>query len=167
MMDPAKHERYLHLVFVSGLVFKAIFAAAEIAAGIGSFFVSQPLLMRFADSLTREELMEDPRDVIATYLLNVAQHFSTSTSHFVGLYLTSHGAVKLALIVALLAKKVWAYPIGIFVFGAFVAYQIYRYSSTRSLSLIALTIVDLVVIWLTWHEYRFMRSSEVKTTRAA
>jgi hypothetical protein len=33
---------------------------AEIAAGIGSFIVSQALVMRVARAMTREELSEDP-----------------------------------------------------------------------------------------------------------
>ena len=48
--------------------------------------------------------------------------------------------------------------IGIFaVFGAFIAYQLYRYSYTHEIALILLTVFDLFVIALAWHEYRLLR----------
>ena len=156
-MDPRTRERDLHLLFVWGLVFKAVFAAAEIVAGIGTFFVSQALVLRVARAITREELTEDPRDLVANYLVKAAEHLSGSAAHFVGIYLASHGAIKLALIVALLMRRLWAYPIALVVFGGFIVYQAWRYTTTHAPSLILLTVVDLVVIALTWHEYRYMR----------
>jgi uncharacterized membrane protein len=43
------------------------------------------------------------------------------------------------------------------VFGAFIAYQLYRYSYTHEIALILLTVFDLFVIALAWHEYRLLR----------
>jgi uncharacterized membrane protein len=43
------------------------------------------------------------------------------------------------------------------VFGAFIAYQLYRYSYTHDLSLILLSIFDLFVIALAVHEYRLVK----------
>ena len=157
-MTPRQREKYVHLAFVWSLVFKALFSVAEIMAGIGAFVVSHDTVMRVAQALTGEELGEDPSDLVANYLVKAAKHFSGSAAHFIGIYLASHGAVKLALIVALLMKKLWAYPIAIAVFGGFIVYQAYRYTTTHSPSLVLLTIVDLVVIVLTWHEYRYLRA---------
>ena len=36
-------------------------------------------------------------------------------------------------------------------------YQLFRFRVTHSPWLLALTVVDIVVIWLTWHEYRYLR----------
>ena len=77
--------------------------------------------------------------------------------HFYALYLLSHGIVKCALVVGLLREKLWAYPASIAVFGAFIAYQLYRYSYTHEIALIALSIFDLFVISLAIHEYRLLR----------
>lgn len=155
-MDIQRREKYLHVAFVWGLVFKAVFAVAEIVAGIGAFFVTEDLVTRMARALTREELSEDPGDPIANYVVKAAGQFSGSAAHFIGVYLASHGAIKLALIAALLMKKLWAYPVAIAVFAWFIAYQVYRYSTTHAASLILLTVVDVIVIALTWHEYRYM-----------
>jgi uncharacterized membrane protein len=65
--------------------------------------------------------------------------------------------VKSVLVVGLLREKLWAFPASIAVFGAFILYQLYRYSYTHDLGLIALSIFDLFVIGLAVHEYRLLR----------
>ena len=70
----------------------------------------------------------------------------------------SHGVIKLWLIIGLLRRKLWYYPLAIAVFGLFIVYQLYRYSFTNSVWLLVLSAVDAAVIALTWHEYRYLRS---------
>ena len=65
----------------------------------------------------------------------------------------SHGVVKLWLIIGLLRQKLWYYPLAAAVFGLFIVYQ---YSFTNSLWLLVLSAVDVAVIALTWHEYRYL-----------
>lgn len=151
-------EKYVHLAFDVSLVLKGAFAVAEIMTGIGSYFVTQQFLFRLVERITREELLEDPRDFIANYLFQSAQHFSVSTRHFTTVYLLSHGVVKLWLIIGLLRQRLWYYPVAIAIFGLFIVYQLYRYSLTHSLWLLFITVVDVVVIVLTLHEYRYLRT---------
>ena len=54
----------------------------------------------------------------------------------------------------LLRRKMWSYPASMWVLGAFVVYQCYRYTQTHSPWLIALTVLDIAVIILVWHEWR-------------
>ena len=83
-----------------------------------------------------------------------AQDFSVATQHFYAFYLLSHGVVKLLLVAGLLRDKLWAYPASPVAMTLFIAYQLYRYSYTHGIGLLALTVFDLVVIWLVWHEWR-------------
>jgi uncharacterized membrane protein len=69
-----------------------------------------------------------------------------------------HGIVKTYLIVGLLRDRLWYYPGAIIVFILFVAYQVFRFQITHSVWLLAITVLDIVVIGLTWHEYRYLRS---------
>jgi len=62
--------------------------------------------------------------------------------------------VKIFLVAGLLRNRRWAYPAALAVFGTFILYQVYRFSYTHSLGLVALTIFDLAVMWLIWREYR-------------
>jgi uncharacterized membrane protein len=42
---------------------------------------------------------------------------------------------------------------------AFIGYQLYRIALHPSLGLTALTIVDAIIVWLTWREYRKQRTA--------
>jgi len=152
-------EKTTHALFQLTLLCKAVFAVAEILAGIGAFFVTQQIVFRLVDRLTQLELFQHPHDLIANYLYASAEHFSLSTRNFTAAYLLSHGVVKLWLIVGLLREKLWYYPLAIAVFGLFVIYQLYRFNLSHSPWLILITLVDIVVIALTWHEYRYVRRS--------
>lgn len=154
----ARRERYLHLAFRAALLFKGLFALGEIGTGVGAYVLTTSRIVQLARALTRHELLEDPRDPIANLVLHAAQHLSVASEHFMGLYLVSHGVVKLVLILALLREIIGVYPISMAAFALFIAYQVYRYTLTGSPALIALTVVDLAVIALTWHEYRYLRA---------
>jgi uncharacterized membrane protein len=153
------NEKTTHVLFQLSLLCKAVFAAAETLAGIGAFFVTQQFVFTLVERLTRAGLFQHPHDLIANYLYTSAQHFSLSTRNFTAAYLLSHGVIKLWLIVGLLRERLWYYPLAIAVFGLFVVYQLYRFNLSHSPWLVLITLVDIVVIGLTWHEYRYVRRS--------
>ena len=155
-------EKNIHLIFEISLWLKGVFAVLEIAAGITAYFVSQQLLLGAVQWVTKEEFAEDPRDRVANFLLHSVQHLSIGTQNFAAIYLLGHGIVKLWLIVGLLRQKLWYYPVAIVVFVLFIVYQLYRYTFTHSLLLVLITILDVIVIALTWHEYRYLRGVPVK-----
>lgn len=150
-------EKHIHLFFVVSLWTKGIFALSEIVGGIAAFFVSKQLLVDVALWITRHEFAEDPYDIIANYLLHSVQNLAIGTQEFAAIYLLGHGIIKLWLIVGLLRERLWYYPTALIVFGLFIVYQLYRYTFTHSVLLLLITVVDLVVIGLTWHEWRYLR----------
>ena len=85
------------------------------------------------------------------------QHLSLGAQHFAAIYLVSHGAIKLWLIIGLLREKLWYYPTAMVIFALFIVYQFYHFSFTHSVFLLFITVVDFVVIILTWHEYGYLR----------
>jgi uncharacterized membrane protein len=59
------------------------------------------------------------------------------------------------LVAGLLRNRLWAYPASIGVFTIFIIYQLFRYFfRTHSPLLLGITVVDIIVIWLIYHEYR-------------
>jgi hypothetical protein len=70
-------------------------------------------------------------------------------------YLPSHGVIKLWLVIGLMRGRLQCYPIAISAFAFFIAYQLYRFSITHSIWLLAITAVDVVIV-LTWHQYRYL-----------
>ncbi len=150
-------EKNIHLLFEISLWLKGIFALLEIIAGIAAYFVSQQLLLTLVHWVTKEEFAEDPHDLIANYLLHSAQNLSIGTQDFAAIYLLAHGVIKLWLIIGLLRKRLWYYPVAMFVFGLFIVYQLYRFTFTHSVWLLFITALDVIVIALTRHEWRYLR----------
>ncbi|HKT96245.1 MAG TPA: DUF2127 domain-containing protein [Paraburkholderia sp.] len=148
----------LHLLFELSLWFKAIFALSEIVSGLATWFVPQRLFLTLVLWVTKDEFAEDPHDLVANFLLHTVQHLSVGTQKFAAAYLLGHGAIKLWLIAGLLRERLWYFPTSIIAFGLFIAYQIYRYTFTHSVWLLLITALDIVIIALTWHEYRLLRS---------
>ncbi len=52
--------------------------------------------------------MENPRNFVATHIMNAAQQQSGSTRAFYTFYLISQGLIKAALIVGLLQRNFWS-----------------------------------------------------------
>jgi len=153
----ALDEKTFRLLFRTSLLLKGAFSLLEIAGGILAYFVSQQYLLRLVTMVTQEELTEDPRDFVAQFLVQSAQQLSVSAQHFAAFYLLSHGIIKTVLIAGLLRERLWYYPLSMLVFGIFVAYQLFRFQVTHSIWLMAITILDIVVIAMTWHEDQFLR----------
>jgi uncharacterized membrane protein len=146
------------LLFRISVALKGLHATLEIVGGIALLVVSPAFILRAMELLTQDEVTEDPRDLIANNLHDAARHLSLGSQHFAAYYLLSHGVTKAFLVAALLKGKRWAYPLAVIVFGAFIAYQLYRFTFTHSIGLIALSLFDFAVIWLIWLEYRSLGS---------
>ena len=150
-------ERRIHQIFVVSVLFKGIHAVIEIIGGLALYLTSTATILSWINRFSQGELTEDPHDWIAHQVLKFGQHFSVAEHDFYAFYLLSHGLIKSVLVIGLLREKLWAYPASFAVFGAFIAYQLYRYSYTHDIGLILLSIFDLFVIYLAVHEYRLLR----------
>ncbi len=150
-------EHRIHQVFRFSVVLKGLHALTEIAIGVAFYFISTQTFLNWANALTRTELTEDPRDVVATHILHAAQAMTGATQSFYAFYLVSHGLIKVVLVIGLLKEKLMAYPLSLLALVAFIAYQLYRYSYTHSVGLLILTAFDLFVMVLVWHEWRLLR----------
>ena len=151
------NEQRIHQIFQISVLIKGAFAVIECVAGVAFFLVSTSSIQNLVNMLTQEDLTENPKDFIATHLLAAAQNFSVETKNFYALYLLSHGIVKLLLVIGLLRNKLWSYPASLIVLGLFIVYQLYRFSYTHGAGLMLLTVFDIFVMGLIWHEYRLMR----------
>jgi uncharacterized membrane protein len=156
-LDMRLSERQIHQIFRVSILLKGADALLECLGGIALALMSTSSIVSIVNAITQDELIEDPRDFIATHLLAMAHHFSVQTRNFYAFYLLSHGLVKILLVVGLLKNKLWSYPVSLTVLGLFVVYQLYRFSYTHGFGLIALTLFDIVVMGLIWHEYGLMR----------
>jgi len=154
-----KPKDWLDRVFEIGIILKGINGLAELVGGLLLLFATPGSIRRLAVLLTQGELSEDPHDFIARHLLHTASGLTGSAVLFGAVYLLLHGAVKVVLVIALLLNKLWAYPWMIVVLLIFIGYQLYRIALQPSAGLALLTAFDVVIVALTWREYRRQRPS--------
>ncbi len=151
------NERRIHQIFEVSVLLKGAHAVIECIGGLALYLVSTNAVTALVNMFTQEELVEDPNDFLATQLLGLAQNLSVGTKQFYAFYLLSHGVIKLFLVIGLLRNKLWSYPASLAALALFIVYQLYRFSYTYSFGLIVLTIFDLFVMALIWHEYWLVR----------
>lgn len=126
-------------------------------------FATPASLHHLAFAWTREDLSEDPGDLIATHLLHTTDGLTGNAVLFGAAYLLAHGIVKVVLVIALLLNKLWAYPWMIVVLLLFIGYQIYRIILDPTIGLIALTVFDVIIVALTWREYGHQKRRRLDT----
>lgn len=149
-----KPRDLLDRTFEVGIILKGLDGVAEVIGGLLLLVVSPSTINQIVVRLTQHELSEDPHDYIAEHLLRYAHGLTGAAVTFAAVYLLAHGIAKIVLVAALLRNKRWAYPWMIALLLAFIGYQLYRIALKPSIGLIALTIFDAAVAWLTWREWR-------------
>jgi uncharacterized membrane protein len=167
MFDQRRSARFLDFMFRVGVVLKGCDGIIEIFAGLGLLIVSHAAIQTIVIFLTRHELIEDPNDSIANYLLRLSQTLRISTQHFGGIYLLGHGILKAALVIGLLRKVLWVYPAAALVLTLFIVYQTYRISLNHSFLLSALTFFDVGILLLIWWEYRRLQNAGTPSSSTA
>lgn len=151
--------RFAHRAFEVGILLKGLDGLLELLGGGALLLTSQQAIRHAVAWLTRAELLEDRGDFVANHLLQLARHLSIGTQHFAGLYLIVHGAIKVGLVIGLLRGARGSYPVALVVLTAFIGYQGYRLAHQPSVSLLLLTVIDIVVVLLIAREWRLRRHS--------
>lgn len=155
--EQARHTRFFFDIAVLG---KGILSAIEVVSGSILAFLPVSSLSAAVLMIFHEELMEDPTDFLATHAVQAVGGISPFAKSFLAIYLIVRGLVKLGLVVALVKRKLWAYPASIALLAAFMAYQVYLVVTTGSAIQLALVILDIFVVWAIWREYRLIRDTK-------
>lgn len=150
-------EAWISRIFRVSVTLKGIDGLLEIIGGILLLLVPASSINGLARILTQHELSQDPTDFIATHLRDGAASLTGSVTLFAAVYLLVHGIVKVVLVIAVLRGHTGAYPWMIGFLIAFVIYQVYELILHFTLGLTLLTLFDLLIIGLTFHEYRLRR----------
>ena len=151
---PKPREDLTDRAFRTSLYLKGLDGLLETFGGILLLIIKPAQINHFARWITQGELSQDRHDFIANHILKTAHDLTGASLIFGALYLLSHGIVKIYLVFEVLRNHLWAYLALIAVTGIFVIYQLYRLAVKFSVSLLLLTIFDLVIIYLTQKEYR-------------
>lgn len=155
---PTHDRTLLDRTFQISLILKGLDGLLEIVGGILLLAVSPGQIGSLVRILTQHELSEDPGDLIANILVHGAGSLTISTSLFGAVYLLLHGLVKIVLVWAVLRDYLWAYPWMIAFLLVFIVFQGYQIVVAFSWAMVLLTLFDIFIVWLTWHEYGVHRA---------
>ncbi len=147
-------EKEIFVVYEAGLIFKGIQAFLEIVIGLLFYAVSTNTITTFLLYIAHGEFLEIPNDYLSDFLVKSAYQYTSSGKLFIVFYLLTHGIIKLVIIGGLFLKKKWAYPASLIGLGGLIIYQIYRLFVGYSIFLLVLSIMDIIILWLIWHEHR-------------
>lgn len=150
-------EKSIYKIFWVSLAFKGAQALLETIAGIALYFISTNSISVFIKGILQMELTEDPDDRLFNYFYNSAQNFSIADKNFLIFYLLSHGVVKAVLVAGIFKNKAWAYPSFLLIQISFILYQILAVFHRESILLAVITLFDVGILWLVWHEYKLKK----------
>lgn len=151
-------QRVLDLLFFIGVVVKGLDGLVELIGGIVILVLSPAGLQHLAQIATAHELAEDPHDILANLILHGAVNLAPKTAGFLAAYLLVHGVVKLAIVLALLRGSRRIYPWAIAALTMFLIFQVYELFVSPSVFIVVLTVMDVLIIALTWREWRHDRT---------
>jgi len=147
----------LDRTFRISVALKGLDGLLEVVGGFALVLVPPRSINHVVRTLMAHELAQDPHDFIARHLLHSASQLSGRTTLYGAVYLLSHGVAKVVLVGLVLRNKLWAYPWMVALILVFIAYQLYQITYRPSFALIALSVFDAFVVWLTLREYRSKR----------
>lgn len=154
MRRVAAEPGWLHRLFEASLAAKCVFAGIETLAGLGLLLAPAGAMAAAIGWLAERELVEAATGPVAARFLRAAQGFTADTQHFYALYLLGHGVLKLVMVAMLWLRIRAAYPASLVVLAGFIAYQLHRWSVTHGPLMLALSLFDLLVMWLVWREWQ-------------
>ena|SRR6185437_10482274 len=147
-------EKYWHELFEAGVFVKGLNSIWETITGI---FLLTALRNWFTHTfiyIGTQEFLGNQRDFPFSYAEQHLMHIMPHTRVFVGVYLLFHGLMNAFLAYNLYRNRLWSYPVSMTFTSLFFMYQVFRLTRTHSLLLLVVTILDVLFIILTYHEYQ-------------
>lgn len=142
-----------HRLFRWAVILKGIDGILEVVGGTLLLLLGAHGLSGVVAFLTQHELAEDPRDLLAGFLVRSTRGLGVASVHFAAAYLLVHGITKVGLVAGLLRGRRWVFPAALVILGLFFLYQTYRTIVGPSAALAFLMVVDAVILVLIWREY--------------
>ncbi|EKD43412.1 MAG: hypothetical protein ACD_72C00289G0003 [uncultured bacterium] len=143
----------IHYLFLSAITVKAFNGTVEVLGGLLFLFFGREVENEIY-LLVNYEFAGPGNGIIAKSVVALTNGLVISTDHFVAFYLLFHGLMNFALVAAIYRKKMWAYPAAVILFSLVLIYQFVRLSMDYSTGLAVVSFIDLLMIALTWLEYK-------------
>ena len=140
--------------FRISLILKGLDGLIEIISGLLLLVIRPAQIDKIVHHLTDSTLATNPHSFWARDLAHWANNLGKGSLLFGAIYLLSHGIVKVFVVVQVWRNRSWAYPLLLGVIGLFIIYQLYYLIFKKfTAGMVALTIFDFIIVYLTWIEY--------------
>ncbi len=150
-----------NIIYDIGIIIKGIDGLAELIAGL-ALLISPNLVHMLLSGVVGHTIHHGHTfRLIGEYVGRLDAQLAASGLTFLILFLISHGVVKVVLVGCLLKKIVKAYPYALAVLGAFLIYQVYVLIREPGIGMALFSILDAVIIWLVWREYKMLLAEKV------
>lgn len=143
-----------HRLFLLTLWVKAVLGVIQLGTAAAIFAGVAARLPAAATWLFQAELTENPADFIAMHVISLVGLVPGSDLTFYAAYFSAHGALHIAIVAALIWGAGWAHRAAVAVLWIFVVYQMAEWMSVGGPTLLLLTAIDLLVIWITIRDHR-------------
>ena len=137
-----------------GILIKGLDGVLELIGGVLLLVLSSGTILHITHVLTRGELGEDPHNFLALHAQHIGQQLAQGHNGFAAIFLLTHGAVKVGLVICLLLNKLWAYPLGLVLLILLLIYQVYQLAVGPGVGMAFLSVLDVIIIWLVWREWQ-------------
>jgi uncharacterized membrane protein len=153
-------EKTIFELFRLSILLKALGSIGEMITGIAIAFIPGSFVLSVASAFTKGSTGTDLDDMIAHALVHFAHSFAANETLnlLLGGYLFVRGFVQFLIVIALYKNKLWAYPALIIVLIIIIATQAYAIYVSHSITASVVTIIDIITIYLVWHEYHIARA---------
>lgn len=172
-MDKIRHSKWFDTAYKIGVALKGLDGLFELVTGL-ALLVSPSLIHTVLMAIVGHAHKHHGHTYhfIGEYVARLDQDLARSGLAFLIIFLIGHGVVKLVLVYCLFRRITSMYPYALSVLGLFLVYQVYvLVKDPLSLAMWFFTVLDIVIIWLVWGEWKDLKekvtagSDEPKTRK--
>lgn len=149
-MKKALEER----LFTIGMNWRIGYGFFRILFGLALLKVVGIPLIEVVATLMQHELVEDPSDILYTFITTILTNHPLYITYFLALYFIFWGVVDIVLSYNLIKHRLWAFPASFLLISLFVVYEMIRFTYTHSFILLGVILLDTIILWLIRREYK-------------
>lgn len=161
-------ERLESNFFIVGMWWRIGYGTLRIVLGLALLKVVGTPFIDLVTKVMNHELMENSNDLLFSFATAFLSHYPFTVTYFVAFYFIFWGIADVVLSYSLIKHKLWAFPLSFQLIGIFIAYELVRFFFTHSLVLLTIIVIDTVILWLIWEEYKKVKLSiSIQTVEGA
>lgn len=152
-MDIKERNLLTEILFHLGMWWRIFYGFLRIIIAIFLLqHVGTPLSDIFL-KLMSHEIIQDPNDRV----IQMVHHLPYLVTYYLAFYFMFWGAIDIFMSILLLRHQLWAFPVAIYMIVVFIIYELFRFSHTHSLILLAVIVMDIFIIWIIRKEYQKLK----------